>query len=484
MNRFPKEKFEQVAAENGYEVFTPDQIASYYKEGIQKSLNDQMSEAEKKEFVADCMYLSKAVLVDKDGAESTVFFRKSQVDWEKAEDGTIMKGVAGVYADTPANRLLERVGEAYIPDADFMKSLDGEENEIAKAARTGRYADTPENRRLHRVGQPYKKRASKGGQEGEEKPAGKKNEGGKLDEKTLKDAWASIRTIDEDTTWDYTIREHFGDEKADACYDEDGELKPEKMLALVKKLPVDVVKQCIKEVGMEPEDGDQPMPGESGSKSDGKKDGSSLSKHTAAEYDTAAEGSEFNFYSKNGQVGGVYRKDGKWIYFEGSNGAKKEVSSKQVEDLVKKYDTTEGLSLNGKLTLDPEGLLNKHGNLDYNKWHENVKVGDLPKKYRFFTYGAIANLKDKFDATSIQIAAYVSDKRGFKDDTQIVVDGKIDGKKFEINFEPDGSGSIGVGSNSAEFKNTRELVSKLKELRPDMDWESDIDDDSKKKKSE
>lgn len=382
-NRFPKEKFEQIAAENGYEVFTSEQIASYYKEGIKKSINDQMSEAEKKEFVTDCMYLSKAILVDRGGSESTVYFRKSQVDWEKAEDGTIMKGVAGVYADTPANRLLGRVGEAYIPDDDFMKSLDNdtEDSAIAKAARTGRYADTPENRRLHRVGQPYKKREGRGGAEGDDKkPAGK-----------------------------------------------------------------------------------------------GEKDMSPLSKHTAEEYDTAAEGSQFNFYSKNDQVGGVYRKDGKWIYFEGSNGAKKEISSKQVEDLVKKYDTTEGLYINGKLTLDPEGLLNKHGNLDYNKWHENVKVGDLPKKYRMFTYGAIVNLKDKFDATAIQIAAYVSDKRGSKDDTQIVVDGKIDGKKFEINFKPDGSGSIGVGSNSAEFKNTRELVSKLKELRPDMDWESDIE---------
>ena len=164
-NKFPKEKFEQIAAENGYEVFTPEQIASYYRDGIQKSMKDEMSDGEKKEFITDCMFLSKAVLVDKDGAESTVYFRKSQVDWEKAEDGIIMKGVAGVYADTPANRLLGRVGEAYIPDADFMKSLDIEENEIAKAARTGRYADTPENRRLHRVGQPYKKREGKGGQE-------------------------------------------------------------------------------------------------------------------------------------------------------------------------------------------------------------------------------------------------------------------------------------------------------------------------------
>lgn len=168
MNKFSKEKFEQVAAENGYEVFTAEDIASYYKDGIQKSLNEQMSENEKKEFIADCMSLAKAILVDGEGKESTVYYRKSQVNWEKAEDGTIMKGVAGVYADTPTNRLLGRVGEAYVPDEEFMKSLDSEENEIAKAARTGRYADTAENRRLHRVGQPYKKREGKGGQEKDE----------------------------------------------------------------------------------------------------------------------------------------------------------------------------------------------------------------------------------------------------------------------------------------------------------------------------
>lgn len=178
MNKFNKEKFEQVAAENGYEVFTAEDIASYYKDGIQKSLNEQMSENEKKEFVADCMSLAKAVLVDGEGKESTVYYRKSQVNWEKAEDGTIMKGVAGVYADTPTNRLLGRVGEAYVPDEEFMKSLeDNAEDSIAKAVRTGRYADTPENRRLHRVGQPYKKRASKGEQEGDE--SGKKPAGGK-----------------------------------------------------------------------------------------------------------------------------------------------------------------------------------------------------------------------------------------------------------------------------------------------------------------
>lgn len=312
-NRFPKEKFEQVAAENGYEVFTPEQIASYYKEGIEKSMNDQMSEAEKKEFVTDCMYLSKAVLVDKDGSESTVYFRKSQVDWEKSEDGTIMKGVAGVYADTPANRLLGRVGEAYIPDADFMKSLDSEENEIAKAARTGRYADTSENRRLHRVGQPYKKREGKGDQKedessrrvgtdntpkngvylysirkdgskyakpsfykfhGNEKTAedviarleglnpGKKFVKEEGSDKKLPEGWKkSIRVVDDEDSWNAALEDAMGSKEynkvftEDLAQDEDKWFK--KMEEMIPKyMSPKQVQTLIDEVGTETEDDD------------------------------------------------------------------------------------------------------------------------------------------------------------------------------------------------------------------------------------
>lgn len=170
--KFQKDQFDQHVANGNYEVFTPEEVAVYYKDGIIKSLNGELQGDEKKEFVADCMSLNKAVLVDGD-KETTVYFRKSVVSWEVAEDGTIMKGIAGVYADVPVNRLLGRVGEAYIPDEGFMKSLDDmEDSAIAKAMRTGRYADTAENRRLHRVGQPYNKRAGKG--EPEEDGGGKK----------------------------------------------------------------------------------------------------------------------------------------------------------------------------------------------------------------------------------------------------------------------------------------------------------------------
>lgn len=398
MNKFNKEKFEQVSAENGYEVFTAEDIASYYKDGIQKSLNEQMSENEKKEFIADCMSLAKAILVDGEGKESTVYYRKSQVNWEKAEDGTVMKGVAGVYADTPTNRLLGRVGEAYVPDEEFMKSLENDtDNAIAKAARTGRYADTPENRRLHRVGQPYKKRAGKGGAEGDDKkPSGKGEKKGGLDEKTLKDAWASIRTVDDEGTWDDALREHLGDDAADSVYNEDGDLNPKKMFSLIKKLPADVVKRCIKEVGMEPEDGDQPMPGESGSKSDGKKDG---------------EG-------KEEKKGGELKKDA---------------------------------------------------------WNENISASQLPKKYRKFTEDAIASL-NKMGSTGLKIDAYVSSSESFdSDDTEISVEGKIDGHKFRVTFQEDGSGSIGVGSNSDEFE-PGGMSECLNGLLDDMDWDDDDDE--------
>lgn len=159
--------FEEVAATNGYEVFTAEEVAAYYKDGLQKSMKNELTSDEKELFAADIAFLQKAVCVDENGKEVTRYFRPEQVNWEKTEDGVLLKGIAGVFADTPTNRKLNRVGEAFVPSPDFMKSLESEEidEDIIKAMRTGRYADTPENRRLHRVGQPYAKRESKGTEE-------------------------------------------------------------------------------------------------------------------------------------------------------------------------------------------------------------------------------------------------------------------------------------------------------------------------------
>ena len=172
--------FEEVAQKNNYEVFTPEEISSYCKEGLLKSQRNELSKENKDLFVADIRFLKKAICVDDSGKEVIRYYRPNQVDWEKTEDGILLKGLEGVYSDTEMNRVLNRVGQAYVPSEDFLKSVfeNDEENslmksidsEILKAIRTGRYADTPENRRLHRVGQPYKTRAKKGEIELEKKP--------------------------------------------------------------------------------------------------------------------------------------------------------------------------------------------------------------------------------------------------------------------------------------------------------------------------
>lgn len=171
--------FEETARNNGYEVFTPDEVASYYKEGIMKSRANELTAEEKEAFVADVMYLQKAVCADEEGKDVIRFYRPKQVEWETAADGTVMKGLEGVYRDTPENRRLNRVGQAYSPTLEFLKSLNGETegdimkslgttvrnmttlieksilNERLEKSRSGTYSDTSENRRKHRVGQKY-----------------------------------------------------------------------------------------------------------------------------------------------------------------------------------------------------------------------------------------------------------------------------------------------------------------------------------------
>lgn len=106
--------FEQVAVDNGYEVFTPEEVASYYKEGLMKSRSGELSDQEKEAFIADVMYLQKAVCSDEENKDVLRYYRKKQVAWEQAADGTIMKGLEGVYLDTPENRRLNRVGKPFV----------------------------------------------------------------------------------------------------------------------------------------------------------------------------------------------------------------------------------------------------------------------------------------------------------------------------------------------------------------------------------
>lgn len=168
-------QFEEVAAANGYEVFTPEEIAGYYKEGIMKSQAGELTSAEKEAFVADMMYLQKAVVSDTEGKEIARYYRKQQVEWAKTEDGTLLKGVEGTFLDTPENRRLKRVGLPYVPNPDVLKSiLLDEDNDICKALKSRKdYEDKEEVRKREE-----KTKEAEGGVKGDEKlhkESGKKN---------------------------------------------------------------------------------------------------------------------------------------------------------------------------------------------------------------------------------------------------------------------------------------------------------------------
>lgn len=198
--------FEETARNNGYEVFTPEEVAAYYKEGLMKSMVGQMDSANKEEFVSDIMHLQKAVVIDENGKETVRYYRKAQVKWEETANGIILKGLEGVYTDTPENRRLNRVGEAYVAEENVLKSILDNDEDILKAVRTGRYADTPENRRLHRVGQPYKAREKKAGDEakGEKKKTSNKNSSEDYTDKNIqKDIISSFKKVYPASSYNY-----------------------------------------------------------------------------------------------------------------------------------------------------------------------------------------------------------------------------------------------------------------------------------------
>ena len=234
--------FEKTAADNGYEVFTAEEIASYYKEGLQKSMKNELSQAEKDEFTTDIAFLQKAVCIDEAGNEVVRYFRKSQVNFDRAEDGSIMKSLKGTYTDTPENRKLNRVGKPYEPSNELAKSL----IDIVK----GRYVDNAKNRRLHRVGQEYG-----GGNGGTDEEGGEKKRGvNRFSTKEKQKIWDSMRTVDDEGAWDSAIEDHFGAEVLEKLSEMDEDTAMKKKFQIALRLPQDTIDSCIEEVGVDPED--------------------------------------------------------------------------------------------------------------------------------------------------------------------------------------------------------------------------------------
>lgn len=132
----PVEKFREVALNNGYEVFDEAQVADYAKDAMIKSQAGALSQKDKDEFAVEVAGLMKAICMNEDGSQCTLYYRKPLVDWKIDGNGVVMKGIAGTYTDTPENRKLNRVGQAYVPSPDVIKSIYGagkediEENKV------------------------------------------------------------------------------------------------------------------------------------------------------------------------------------------------------------------------------------------------------------------------------------------------------------------------------------------------------------------
>lgn len=104
-----KEFFEQVK-KNDWEVYTSDQVASFVKDEV---FNKSLSEDDREVAAIEYSSLKKQEVINEDMTKSIFYYRESQVEWDKTEDGTLMKARSGVYKDTPTNRRLKRVGQKY-----------------------------------------------------------------------------------------------------------------------------------------------------------------------------------------------------------------------------------------------------------------------------------------------------------------------------------------------------------------------------------
>lgn len=144
----PLEKFMEVALANGYEVFDEAQVAAYAKDFMVKSQAGEVLQEDKDEFAVEMAGLQKAICANEDGSQCTLYYRKPLVDWKVDSNGLVMKGIAGTYTDTPENRKLNRVGQAYAANPDVIKAIYGDieksvkEDEAVVDAELSKQADS------------------------------------------------------------------------------------------------------------------------------------------------------------------------------------------------------------------------------------------------------------------------------------------------------------------------------------------------------
>lgn len=103
-----RQEFDKLANKNNWEVYTQRQVYQFSQD-ILKSIDP----IEREHGAIDYISLNRVTVVNDDLTKSVVYWREQQVEWDKAEDGTLMKARSGVYKDTLANRKKGIVGQRY-----------------------------------------------------------------------------------------------------------------------------------------------------------------------------------------------------------------------------------------------------------------------------------------------------------------------------------------------------------------------------------
>lgn len=103
-----RKEFNEQAIKNDWETFTQRQIYKFSQE-LLKSEDPKEREWGAIDFVS----LTRVEVLNDDLTKSIVYYREQQVEWDKAQDGTLMKARSGVYRDTPVNRKKGIVGMRY-----------------------------------------------------------------------------------------------------------------------------------------------------------------------------------------------------------------------------------------------------------------------------------------------------------------------------------------------------------------------------------
>lgn len=103
-----RQEFDKLAKQNNWEVYTQRQVYQFSQD-ILKSVDP----IEREHGAIDYISLNRVVVVNDDLTKSVVYWREQQVEWDKAEDGTLIKARSGVYKDTLANRKKGIVGQRY-----------------------------------------------------------------------------------------------------------------------------------------------------------------------------------------------------------------------------------------------------------------------------------------------------------------------------------------------------------------------------------